>query len=187
MTRYSGHVTLKYTALVYWLFWAVGVTEPNLVLLTPHTAMPIYWCWAVVKESTVFIARHSARERGESFRSTPTWSLSFFLSFFFFNQRRSTKAGISHCLWLIVIWESGCLEFSGQVAHGSGVCELFLSWRNNLSVYFHEEIYTNSFSTLTMLLARAILATWLWLISVQLVHDCRWHHWQRICLPMQET
>ena len=126
---------------------------------------------------------------GKASDPLPLGLWAFFFLFFFFNQRRSTKAGISHCLWhfLIVIWESGCLEFSGQVAHGSGVCELFLSWRNNLSVYFHEEIYTNSFSTLTMLLARAILATWLWLISVQLVHDCRWHHWQRICLPMQET
>ena len=61
------------------------------------------------------------------------------------------------------------LQFSGQVAHGTGVCELSLPWRNNLSLYVND-IDNSSFSML-MMLTTAIVVVLFWLIGVQLAPD----------------
>ena len=62
------------------------------------------------------------------------------------------------------------LWFLGQVIHGLGVCELSVPWRNSLSWYVNDT-YNSNFSTLMMLLAMAVLVTWLWLIIIQLAQD----------------
>ena len=54
------------------------------------------------------------------------------------------------------------LQFSGQVAHGTGVRELSLLWRNTLSLYVND-IGNSSFSMLMVLTAaisRLILVDW---------------------------
>ena len=94
-----------------------------------------------------------------------------------FFKGKNKKAGINHCCDVSVTVSSfgsqhvSSLWFLGQVIHGSGVCELILPWRNNLSSYVNGGVYNSYFSTLTMLLTTAILVIWLCLISVQLAQD----------------
>ena len=74
------------------------VTEAKVGLLAWCTAKPIYHNWVVVKEST----GNQAREWEISLQSTPTWSLSKAIFFFFF-RGRTKKLGLVVILWHLLI------------------------------------------------------------------------------------
>ena len=49
------------------------------------------------------------------------------------------------------------LWITGQVDHGSGVCEFILPWRNKLNLYINDNSYNSSFITLMMLLTAILV------------------------------
>lgn len=92
---------------------------------------------------------------------------------FFLKKRKNKEGGLNQHLVTFLNHNfksmnvSG-LWFSGQVAQGS---EVYLPWKNNLSLYINDDLYNGSSSTLMMLETIPILVIWLWLINVQLAQN----------------